>query len=79
MALELNKLTEQVAGMGATLLARSNDLAARLPQARAALQELDGQDPALQQKIERARAQQPVGENRGGLSESEPSSLIHRR
>ena len=54
MALELNKLTEQVAGMGATLAARSNDLAARLPQARAALQALAGQDPALQTKIERA-------------------------
>ena len=54
MTLELNKLTEQVAGMGATLAARSNDLAARLPQARAALQALAGNDPALQQKIERA-------------------------
>ena len=54
MALELNKLTEQVAGMGATLAARSNDLAASLPQARAALQALAGKDPALQNKIERA-------------------------
>ncbi len=54
MALELNKLTEQVAGMGAALAARSNDLAARLPQARAALQALVGDDPALQHKIERA-------------------------
>ena len=54
MTLELNKLTEQVAGMGATLAARSNDLAASLPQARAALQALAGKDPALQNKIERA-------------------------
>ena len=54
MALELNKLTEQVAGIGATLAARSTELAARLPQARAALQALVGDDAALQRKIERA-------------------------
>ncbi|MDP6792667.1 MAG: DNA double-strand break repair nuclease NurA [Anaerolineales bacterium] len=72
MALELNKLTEQVAGMGATLLARSNDLAARLPQARAALQELDGQDPALQQKIERALSLHWAG----AIPTDEPANAI---
>ena len=72
MALELNKLTEQVAGMGATLLARSNDLAARLPQARAALQDLDGQDPTLQQKIERALSLHWAG----AIPTDEPANAI---
>jgi hypothetical protein len=54
MALELNKLTDQVSGMGETLAARSTELAARLPQAQAALKSMVYDDPVLQRKIERA-------------------------
>ena len=72
MALELNKLTEQVAGMGATLAARSTELAARLPQARAALQALAGDEPVLQHKIERALSLHWAG----AIPTDEPANAI---
>ena len=54
MGLELNKLSEQVNKMGATVASRSAEIEARLPKARATLEKITNNDPVLEKKIERA-------------------------
>lgn len=55
VALELNKLTRQVAAMGQALAARAGELSGRAAQARALLAAHPEVSDALQQKIEAAR------------------------
>jgi len=51
MALELNKLTREVAALGANLAERLTDLAERLPDARAGLEQIGTADELLQRKV----------------------------
>jgi hypothetical protein len=55
MALELNKLTQEVAALGVNLAERLTDLAERLPIAQASLQAIGPADDLLRRKVAAAR------------------------
>lgn len=54
MALELNKLTQEVAALGVNLAAKLTDLAERLPLAQSNLRAIGEADDALRRKVETA-------------------------